>query len=70
MRLYLHLGVEEAEHKIPAWEYHMLLDQLVDDRPWITYAVQVEHPDSGGGDGETDDVSMAAINALAAAQRR
>lgn len=42
MRRHLGLSVQEAEEQLPWWEYRMLLEQMLDDRPWINYVVQVE----------------------------
>lgn len=44
MRRWLGLGVAEAE-ALPWWEYAMLTEQLLEDRPWITYTVEVEMPE-------------------------
>lgn len=30
---------------MPAWEYRMLLEQMLEDRPWISYVVHVEMPE-------------------------
>jgi hypothetical protein len=45
MRRHLGLSVREAEEIMPWWERRMLLEQMLEDRPWIQYVVQVEMPE-------------------------
>jgi hypothetical protein len=60
MRLHLGLGVEEAEHKIPAWEHQMLLEQLEQERPWVTraYTVAVEQIEGEPGEQERSGTTI------------
>jgi hypothetical protein len=44
MRRWLGLGVAEAE-ALPWWEFRMLAEELLADKPWVHYTVEVEMPE-------------------------
>ena len=58
MRRWLGLSVQQAQD-LPWWEHQLLHEQLLEDKPWITYVVAVEMPEDDsvgtavGGDAES-----------------